>query len=54
MCGADMVALEGSKQFVDVLGLAGNKVSQRRIVTVQALIATHKGISSLHSINWRY
>jgi hypothetical protein len=37
-----MVVLEDCERFVDVFGLAGHKFSQLRIVTVQALIATHK------------
>jgi hypothetical protein len=37
-----MVVLEGSERFVDVFGLARNKISQLCIVTAQALIATHK------------
>jgi hypothetical protein len=43
VCGDDMLVVEGSKQFVDVSGLAGHKVNQLRIVTAQALVTTHKG-----------
>ena len=52
ICGDDMEVLEGSERFVDVFGLAGHKVSQLRIVTAQALIATHKGniIATFHQM----
>jgi N-acetylglucosamine-6-phosphate deacetylase len=43
ICGSDMKVLEGSERFVDVVGLAGHKVSQLCIVTAQALVITHKG-----------
>jgi hypothetical protein len=43
ICGTDTLVLEGSKHFVDVVGLAGHKVSQLRIVNAQALVSTHKG-----------
>jgi hypothetical protein len=33
ICGTDMLVIEGSERFVDVIGLAGHKVSQLRIVT---------------------
>jgi hypothetical protein len=42
ICGKDMVVLEGSERFFDGFGLARHKISQLCIVTVQALIATHK------------
>jgi hypothetical protein len=38
ICGDDMLVLEGSERFVDVVGLAGHKVSQLRIVTSQELV----------------
>ena len=44
ICGDDMLVLEGSERFVDVVGLAGHKVSQLRIVTSQALVSSHKGV----------
>jgi hypothetical protein len=52
ICGTDMLVLEGSKHFVDVVGLAGHKVSQLRIVTPQALVSTHKGdaIATFHQM----
>jgi hypothetical protein len=52
ICGDDMIVLEGSERFVDVFGLAGHKVSQLRILTAQALIATHKGniIATFHQM----
>jgi hypothetical protein len=52
ICGDDMSVLEGSERFVDVSGLAGNKGSQLRIVTAQALITTHKGeaIATFHQM----
>ena len=43
VCGDDMLVLEGSERFVDVSGLAGHRENQLRIVTAQALIATHRG-----------
>ena len=33
ICGDDMLVLEGSERFVDVIGLVGHKVSQLRIAT---------------------
>ena len=47
-----MLVLEGSERFVDVIGLAGHKVSQLRIVTSQALISRHKGdvIATFHQM----
>jgi hypothetical protein len=52
ICGNDMKVLEGSECFVDVVGLAGHKVSQLRIVTAQALVTTHKGdvIATFHQM----
>ena len=52
ICGSDMKVLEGSERFVDVVGLAGHKVSQLRIVTAQTLITTHKGdaIATFHQM----
>jgi hypothetical protein len=41
-----LLAWQGSERFVDVVGLAGHKVSQLRIVTAQALVSTHKGDAS--------
>jgi hypothetical protein len=51
-CGTNMLVIEGSKRFVDVVGLAGPKVSQLRIVTAQALVSTHKGdaIATFHQM----
>jgi threonine dehydrogenase-like Zn-dependent dehydrogenase len=53
ICGSDMKVQKGSEQFVDVVGLAGHKVSKLRIVTVQALIRTHKGdaIATFHQMS---
>jgi hypothetical protein len=50
ICGSDMKVLEGSKCFVDVVGLGGHKVSQLWIVTAQVLVTTHKGdvIATFH------
>ena len=47
-----MLVLEGSERFVYVVGLAGHKVSQLRIVTSQALISSHKGdvIATFHQM----
>ena len=44
--------MEGSERFVDVVGLAGHKVSQLRIVTSQALVSSHKGdvIATFHQM----
>jgi hypothetical protein len=42
ICGDNMLVLEGSKRFVNVVGIAGHKVSQLRIITAQLLISTHK------------
>jgi hypothetical protein len=52
ICGDYMLLLEGSERFLDVSGLADHKVSQLRIVTAQALIATHKGeaIATFHQM----
>jgi hypothetical protein len=52
ICGTDMLVLEGSERFVDVVGLAGHKVSQLQIVTAQALVSTHKGdaIATFHQM----
>jgi hypothetical protein len=52
ICGTDMLVLEGSEHFVDVVGLAGQKVSQLRIVTAQALASTHRGdaIATVHQM----
>jgi len=52
ICGTDMLVLEGSERFVDVVGLAGHTVSQLRIVTAQALVSTHKGdaIATFHQM----
>jgi threonine dehydrogenase-like Zn-dependent dehydrogenase len=52
ICGSDMKVLEGSERFVDVVGLAGHKVSQLRIVTAKALVTTHKGdvIATFHQM----
>jgi hypothetical protein len=52
ICGSDMKVLEGSERFVDVVGLAGHKVSQFCIVTAQALVTTHKGdgIATFHQL----
>jgi hypothetical protein len=47
-----MLVLDGSERFVDVVSLAGHTVSQLRIVTAQALVSTHKGMQSSHSIRW--
>jgi hypothetical protein len=43
ICGDDMLELEGRERLVDVVGMAGHKVSQLRVVTAQALITAHKG-----------
>jgi hypothetical protein len=43
VCGDDMLVLEGVERFVDVSGLGVYYENQLRIVTAQALIATHKG-----------
>jgi hypothetical protein len=53
ICGTDMLVLKGRKRFVDVVGLAGHKVSQLRIVTAQALVPTHKGdaIATFHQMD---
>jgi hypothetical protein len=50
--GTDMLVLEGSKHFVDVVGLARHKVSQLHIVTAWALVSTHKGdaIATFHQM----
>jgi hypothetical protein len=50
ICGSNMKVLEGSERFVDVVGLAGHKVSELRIVSAQALVTTHKGdmIATFH------
>jgi hypothetical protein len=47
-----MKVLEGSERFVDVVGLAGHKVNELRIVTAQALVTTHKGdaIATFHQM----
>jgi hypothetical protein len=47
-----MRVLEGSERFVDVVGLAGHKISQLFIVTAQALVTTHKGdvITTFHQM----
>jgi hypothetical protein len=47
-----MKLLEGLERFVDVVVLAGHKVSQLRIVTTQALVTTHKGdvIATFHQM----
>jgi hypothetical protein len=52
ICGTDMLVLEGSKRFVDVVGLAGHIVSQLCIVTAQALLSTHKrdAIATFHQM----
>jgi hypothetical protein len=52
ICGTDMLVLEGRERFVDVVGLAGHKVSQLRIVTAQAVVSTHKGeaIATFHQM----
>jgi hypothetical protein len=52
ICGTDMLVLEGSKQFVDVVGLAGHKVRQLRIVTAQAVVSTDTGeaIATFHQM----
>ena len=52
ICGDDMLVLEGSNRVVDVVGLAGHKVSQLRIVTSQALVSSHKGdvIATFHQM----
>jgi hypothetical protein len=54
ICGNDMLVLEGSERFVDVVGLAGHKVSQLRVVTAQhwSPITTHKGkaIATFHQM----
>jgi hypothetical protein len=52
VCGTDMLVLEGSKRFVDVIGLEGHKGSQLRIVSAQALVSTHKGnaIATFHQM----
>jgi hypothetical protein len=52
ICGNDMLVLEGSQRFVDVVGLAGHKVNQLQIVTEQALVTTHKGdtIATFHQM----
>jgi hypothetical protein len=52
ICGTDMLVLEGSKCLVDIIGLAGHKVSQLRIVTAQALVFTNKGdaIATFHQM----
>jgi hypothetical protein len=52
ICGEDMLVLEGSERYVDVLGLAGHKVNQLRIVTAQAVVSTHKGdaIATFHQM----
>jgi hypothetical protein len=42
ICGSDMKVLICSERFVDVVSLAGYKVSQLCIVTAQALVTTHK------------
>jgi hypothetical protein len=43
----DMLVLEGSERFVDVVGLSGHKV-----VTAQAIVSTHKGdvIATFHQM----
>jgi threonine dehydrogenase-like Zn-dependent dehydrogenase len=43
ICGSDMKVQEGSECFVDVVGLAGHKVSQLHIVTAPEMVTTHKG-----------
>jgi hypothetical protein len=55
ICGNDMLVLEGSQHFVDVVGLAGHKVNQLQIVTAQALVTTHKGDCHLspNGITWQ-
>jgi hypothetical protein len=52
ICGDDMLVLEGSERFVDVIGLAGHKIIQISIITAQALITTHKGdaIATFHQM----
>jgi hypothetical protein len=52
ICGSNMKVLEGSEMFVDVVGLAGHKVSQLHIVTAQALLTTYKGdaIATFHQM----
>jgi hypothetical protein len=52
VCSDCMRVLEGSKRYVDVSGLGGHRKNQLRIVTAQALIATHKGdvIAVFHKI----
>jgi hypothetical protein len=52
ICGNDMKILEGSERFVDVVGLAGHKVSQLCFVAAQALVTTHKGdvIATFHQM----
>jgi hypothetical protein len=49
ICGSDMIVLEGSERFVDIVGLAGHNVG---IVTAQALVTTHKGdvIATFHQM----
>jgi hypothetical protein len=47
-----MSVLEGRKCFVDISGLGRHQENQLRIVTVQALIPTHKGnvVAIFHQI----
>jgi hypothetical protein len=52
ICGCNMKVLEGSKRFVDVVGLSEHKFNQPRIITAQALVASHKGdmITTFHQM----
>jgi hypothetical protein len=50
--GTDMLVLEGSERFVDVVVLEGHKVSQLQIVSAQTLVSKHKGdaIATFHQM----
>jgi hypothetical protein len=52
ICGTDILVLEWSECFVDVVGLEGHKVSQLQIITAQALVFTHKrdAIATFHQM----
>jgi hypothetical protein len=53
ICGCNMKVLEGSERFVDVVGLPEHKFKQPRIITAQALVASHKGVTRLpHFTKW--
>jgi hypothetical protein len=68
ICGNDMLVLEGSQCFVDVVGLAGHKVNQLQIVCKHWLLPTRvmllppfikwyyweKEIVSYHACKWKH